>query len=151
VSRLAEAQAFMAELRRDIPLAAFMQLQAEAWDGQLLMLKAPLQPNINDKQTAFAGSLASLTTVTGWAALMLWAREQVGVCQVAVYASEMHYRHPVTDDFAAIATLPEASVMSAVAQQIHSKGKARVTLPIRIEEAGRSAVSLTASYAIWRV
>ena len=57
MSRLSEAQAFMTELQRDIPLAAFRQLEAVAWDGQSLTLKAPLQPNINDKSTAFAGAL----------------------------------------------------------------------------------------------
>jgi len=151
MSRLAEAQAFLAELRRDIPLAAFMQLEAVAWDGQALTLKAPLQPNINDKSTAFAGALASLTTVTGWAALMLWAREHLGACHVAVYESEIKYRIPVSEDFSATAILPDAAVLAAVAAQIASKGKARATLAVSIEEAQRAAVSLSASYAIWRL
>lgn len=151
MSRLSEAAAFMTELQRDIPMAEFMQLQAEAWDGQALTLKAPLQPNINDKNTAFAGALASLTTVTGWSALMLWSREHIGPCHVAVYASEMQYRHPITQDFSATAILPDASVMSAVVSQIASKSKARVSLTVSITEAGRTAVTLTASYAIWRV
>lgn len=151
MSRLAEAQAFMAELQRDIPLAAFMQLEAVAWDGHALTLKAPLQPNINDKSTAFAGALASLATVTGWAALMLWSREHLGACHVAVYESEIKYRHPVQEDFSATATLPAKATMAAVAAQIQAKGKARASLSVAIAPAGRTAVTLTAGYAIWRV
>jgi len=151
MSRLLEAQAFMTELQREIPLAAFMQLEAVAWDGQSLTLKAPLQPNINDKSTAFAGALASLTTVTGWAALMLWSREHLGACQVAVYESEIKYRCPVSQDFSATATLPDAAQLTAVAEQIRSKGKARAHLNVAITEAGRAAVMLTAGYAIWAV
>ena len=151
MSRLSEAQAFMAELQRDIPLAAFMQLEAVAWDGHSLTLKAPLQPNINDKSTAFAGALASLSTVTGWAALMLWSREHLGACHVAVYESEIKYRYPVSKDFSATATLPDAVKMAAVAAQIGSKGKARAHLQVAIDEEGRAAVTLTAGYAIWQV
>lgn len=151
MSRLTEAQAFMTELQRDIPLAAFMQLEAVAWDGHSLTLKAPLQPNINDKSTAFAGALASLATVTGWAALMLWSREHLGACHVAVYESEIKYRYPVSKDFSATATLPDPAKMAAAAAQIHSKGKARAHLNVEIAEAGRAAVTLTAGYAIWQV
>ncbi|MES2719339.1 MAG: YiiD C-terminal domain-containing protein [Pseudomonadota bacterium] len=151
MSRLTEAQAFMTELQRDIPLAAFMQLEAVAWDGHSLTLKAPLQPNINDKSTAFAGALASLATVTGWAALMLWSREHLGACHVAVYESEIKYRYPVSKDFSATATLPDAVKMAAVATQILSKGKARAHLNVAIAEADRAAVTLTAGYAIWQV
>ena len=151
MSRLTEAQAFMAELQRDIPLAAFMQLKAVAWDGHSLTLKAPLQPNINDKSTAFAGALASLATVTGWAALMLWSREHLGACHVAVYESEIKYRYPVSQDFSATATLPDPASMSATALQIRSKGKARAHLNVVIAEQGRAAVTLTAGYAVWQV
>jgi len=151
MSRLSEAQAFMAELQRDIPLAAFMQLEAVAWDGQSLTLKAPLQPNINDKSTAFAGALASLTTVTGWAALMLWSREHLGLCHVAVYESEIKYRRPVHNDFSATATLPDAAQMAAVAAQVVNKGKARAHLNVAISEASQAAVTLTAGYAVWAV
>jgi len=151
MTRLAEAQAFMAELQRDIPLAGFMQLEAVAWDGHALTLKAPLQPNINDKNTAFAGALASLVTVTGWAALMLWSREHLGACQVAVYESEIKYRYPVSQDFSATAELPDAESLAAIALQIRSKGKARAHLNVAIAEQGRTAVTLTAGYAVWQV
>ncbi|MEK6788219.1 MAG: YiiD C-terminal domain-containing protein [Pseudomonadota bacterium] len=151
MTRLAEAQAFMAELHRDIPLAAFMQLEAVAWDGHSLTLKAPLQPNINDKSTAFAGALASLVTVTGWAALMLWSREHLGACHVAVYESEIKYRYPVSKDFSATAVLPDPADMAATAVQIRSKGKARAHLQVAIVEEGRAAVTLTAGYAVWQV
>ena len=151
MTRLAEAQAFMAELQRDIPLAAFMQLEAVAWDGHSLTLKAPMQPDINDQRTAFAGALASLVTVTGWAALMLWSREHLGACHVAVYESEIKYRYPVSKDFSATAVLPDPAHMAATAVQIRSKGKARAHLQVAIAEEGRAAVTLTAGYAVWQV
>lgn len=151
MSRLAEAQAFVAELRRDIPLAAFMDLQAAAWDGRELTLRVPLEPNLNDKGTAFAGSLASLSTVTGWALLMLWAREHVGPCQVAVYQGALRYRHPVRDGFSATAVLPDRDVMANLAARLASRGRGRVDIDIQLASEGRVSVLQMAGYAIWRV
>ncbi|MDP1775881.1 MAG: YiiD C-terminal domain-containing protein, partial [Moraxellaceae bacterium] len=69
---LVQAKAFVLQMREQMPLLNFMQIDAKHWDGQVLTLSAPLEPNRNDKNTAFAGSIASLSTVTGWALLMLW-------------------------------------------------------------------------------
>ena len=65
----AAADALIAAMREEMPLLAFMGVEVEACDGHSLTLQAPLAPNRNDKGTAFAGSLASLSTVTGWALL----------------------------------------------------------------------------------
>lgn len=147
---LQEAEAFVAELRRDIPIAAFMGLRASAWDGRCLTLQAPLAPNLNDKGTAFAGSLASLSTVTGWALLMLWAREHIGPCHVAVYHSELRYRHPVTADFAATATLPGEAALLRLRERIASHGRGRVDVAITLGAGSGEAVTQTAGYAVWR-
>lgn len=149
MNRLPEAEAFVAELRRDIPIAGFMGLQAAAWDGLRLTLQAPLVPNINDKGTAFAGSLASLSTVTGWALLMLWAREHIGPCLVAVYHSELRYRHPVQADFAATATLPGEAALAQLRERIASHGRGRVDVVITLSGGGGEAVMQTAGYAVW--
>lgn len=151
MSRLDEAERFVGELRRDIPLAGFMGLQAVAWDGQRLTLQAPLEPNINDKGTAFAGALASLSTVTGWALLMLWAREHVGPCHVAVYHSELRYRHPVESAFAATATLPGEAALEQLRRRIASHGRGRVDVVITLSGAAGEAVMQTAGYAVWPV
>lgn len=144
------ARRFVDELRRDIPLAHFMDLQVVACAGDALTLCAPLAPNRNDKGTAFAGSLASLSTVTGWALLMLWAREHIGPCLVAVSHSEMRYRHPVSEDFEATARLPDAAVLAALRERLASHGRGRVSVEIVVRGNGQEAVTQTASYAVWR-
>lgn len=150
MSRLAEARDFVAELRRDIPLAAFMGLDAVAWDGEQLTLQVPLSPNLNDKGTAFAGSLASLSTVTGWALLMLWTREHVGPCHVAVYQGELRYRHPVSSAFAATVRLPSAAALDLLRQRLKSHGRGRIDLDITLAgDTGQPAVIQKAGYAVW--
>ena len=62
-------------LYQHIPLAVAMQVNIDAYDGQHLVISAPLAVNNNDKGTAFAGSISSLATVSGWIALMLWTKD----------------------------------------------------------------------------
>lgn len=147
----AQAEAFVADMHRDIPQAEFMRLSVQHWDGQELALRAPLHPNTNDKGTAFAGALASTATVTGWALLMLWAREHIGSCHVAVYHSELRYRHPVEADFVAVATLPGELAIAQLRERIASRGRGRVDVQVVVHSAGQEAVTLTAGYAVWPV
>lgn len=151
MDQLSVAKQFVAEMYRDIPLVEFMQLEAAAWDGATLILQAPLAANRNDKGTAFAGALASLSTVTGWALLMLWAREHIGLCHVAVYHSEMRYRQPVQGAFEAVAELPNDAALQELRERIVSRGRGRVDVQIVIRCEGQEAVTLTAGYAVWPV
>jgi thioesterase domain-containing protein len=151
MSELQRAQAMLAEMRDVMPLIAFMQLEVAACDGRSLTLRAPLQPNRNDKGTAFAGAIASLSTVTGWALLMLWGRRHVGPCQVAVYHSEMRYRYPIVDAFEATATLPDEAVLQQLRDRMAARGKGRVDVQIQVLSAGQEAVTQTAGYALWVV
>jgi len=49
VTDLVQAQAFVLQMREQMPLLNFMQIDATHWDGQVLTLAAPLEPNRNDK------------------------------------------------------------------------------------------------------
>lgn len=149
MSELARAQALLAEMQRQMPLLAFMQLEVAAFDGRELTLRAPLDPNRNDKGTAFAGAIASLSTVTGWALLTLWSRTEAEPCQVAVYHSEMRYRYPIEAGFSATATLPGEAAMAHLREQLATRGKGRVDVQITVASDGREAVSQSAGYALW--
>jgi thioesterase domain-containing protein len=148
-STLADAQAFWASVRDEIPMLSYMQTSLEAWDGESLCIAAPLAPNTNDKSTAFAGSLATLATVTGWAILTLWAKSQYVPCWVAAADSHIRYRKPVMSDFKAIAILPNADDLAGLKARIASHGRDRVSVQVIVQSAGGDALTLEASYAVW--
>lgn len=146
---LQEARALIAQMRLETPLAAAMQVQAMGWDGQQLTLAVPLPPNVNDKGTAFAGSLASLASLTGWALLTLWAEERYGPCQVAVYHSDIFYRKPITSGFSASAALPAADALVVAEQALLEHGRAKLALAISLAGSEGEAVTMKAKYAVW--
>lgn len=145
------AESLIHAMREQMPLLAFMGVEVTACSGRSLTLHAPLAPNRNDKGTAFAGSLASLSTVTGWALLTLWTQAQGLSCQVAVFHTEIRYRRPIVQLFEATAILPDDKTLTAVRDQLLAKGKARVTLSAVVTSAEGEAVEQTASYALWRI
>jgi thioesterase domain-containing protein len=151
MSMLPEAQALISQLRHEIPLTAAMQIGVSAYDGRSLTLTAPLAANVNDKGTAFAGSIAALANLTGWALLMLWAEERFGECQVAIYRSEMEYRKPLRTGFTATTALPVESSLQYLADALGEKGRGKITLQIELSGNDGLAVTMSAGYAVWLV
>lgn len=139
-------------LYQHIPLAVAMQVDIESYDGAHLVLTAPLACNHNDKGTAFAGSISSLATVSGWIALMLWAKNHYeGEFQVAVAHADIHYKKPILSDFKARASLPHGDALAQLKKTLSHKGRARAQVHIEVLDEYGVAVTQVAEYAVWRV
>lgn len=140
-----------AELRttwhRDIPLAAAMEVEVAAYDGAVLTVRAPLQPNRNVHGTAFAGSLFSLCVLTGWGATWLKFREAGLMGTIVVAQSSIDYHKPVSGELVCRTMPGEDEVASALAR-FRAKGRARLPLECTIDSGGERAVSFLGQYAV---
>ena len=76
-------------LHTEIPLTQTMGIKVIAYGDRQLTLKAPLQPNINHKSTAFGGSLYSIAVLSGWGLLFLLLQEQELSGQIVIARSEV--------------------------------------------------------------
>ena len=86
---------FEAECRADIPLLTAMQLSFVEYDNLTLTMEAPLAPNINNKGTAFGGSIASICLFGGWAVSTLaFADNDIHNTEIVVFKNEMTFEHP---------------------------------------------------------
>ena len=81
-------------LRENVPMARHFDIRAGQVDDRELVLEAPLASNFNDKQTAFAGTLASLCTLSGWAMTSLVCEEAGYQTDIAVIRSDVRYARP---------------------------------------------------------
>ena len=92
---------------RLIPQVLAMQVQLAGERDGRLCLRAPLGPNVNDKGTAFGGSLVSLMTLAGWC-LVSGRLQQAGLeAEVYVADSQVRYLAPLRADLMAEAWLEE--------------------------------------------
>ncbi|HUH89069.1 MAG TPA: YiiD C-terminal domain-containing protein [Lysobacter sp.] len=137
---------------RSMPPVVAMEPQIRGYDGQRLQLSAPLARHVNDKGSAFGGSLASLMTLASWALVSLKV-EAAGIdAEIYVADSQIRYLLPVFDDLhvtaelASPAAAPKAGWDGFIAT-LRQRGRARTTLVARVPLAdGRIATDFTARY-----
>jgi thioesterase domain-containing protein len=144
------AEALVGRIRDEIPLTNAMQVGVDYYNGLELALKVPLAPNINDKHTAFAGSITALGCITGWCLLTLWAERELGACQVAIYDAHFAFKKPLRGDFTATASLPGPEECKTLHYAVTRRGKGKMTLKVTLADADGVAAVLNGTYAVWQ-
>lgn len=135
-----------------MPPVAAMHIRAIAFDGDGLVLHAPLSANVNDKQCAFGGSLASVMTLAGWGWLMLAADRAGLTSEVYVADSKIGYLAPLYEDLHARAWLRPGQDWAAIIRTLGERRRASATMLAEVRNsAGVVAATLEARFAMKRV
>lgn len=134
-----------------MPPARALQVRVAGCEGGRLRLEAPLAANVNDKGTAFGGSLVSLMTLAAWGLTTL-RLEQAGL-QADVYVADTQVRYlaPVLADLRAEAWLAGDAGWEGFLSTLRERGKARASLlsHVRLSD-DRIACEAQARYAAIR-
>ena len=135
-------------LSQSVPLAANLGLELSHFDGENLHLTAPLAPNINDKMTAFGGSLYCVAVMSCWGMVYLQTELAELDCNLVVSHGEIDYLRPVASDtFTAHCHADKAHFDQFIAD-FKANGKAKISLTSTIAIAGKVAVRFSGDYAI---
>lgn len=132
---------------KHIPITRAMGIQVAAYDGTSLTLTAPLADNVNDKGTAFGGSLYSVLVLAGWGLLHLKLQEEGIRGDVMIHQCSVTYSRPVTADWQARCQLPDRGAYDRFISELTSTGRARLGLEVTILAGERVAVRFQGSYA----
>ena len=132
---------------RNLPPLAAIQARVTAYDGHRLDLAAPLAANVNDKGSAFGGSMTSLMTYAGWGLATLQL-QQAGVhADVFVADSTVRYLKPLYADLCAEAVLAPEQSWELFLATLAQRGRARIHLQARVSGAeGEVMADLTGRY-----
>ena len=131
--------------QQTIPISQYMQLEIDAFDGNRLVCKAPLPPNINLHQTMFAGSIYSLATLTGWGMLYLQLRQHGLAGDQVLADASINYLRPVAQQPSAQCSLQHCiGDLSALAQG----KKVRQQIQVDIYSGDVLAAQFTGRYAV---
>lgn len=133
-----------------LPLTGFMGLRLDNYDGEVLVLKAPLAPNINDKSTAFGGSLYNAAVMACWGFAYLKTQEAGIVCNQVVAEGHIKYLAPVRGDITAVCRSPGEDTIAHFIDSFNAHGKASISLQASIACGGNEAVRFEGRYAILR-
>jgi thioesterase domain-containing protein len=113
-------------LTEHIPISQALGSSVTFFDGESIRITAPLQPNLNHRNTAFGGSLATLGILAGWS-IVNFNLQEVGLnARVVIQKGEMDFLQAVDADFEVVARKPET--WELFIKTLRRRGKARLEL-----------------------
>lgn len=122
-------------LRREyagMPPVAAMQVEVARYETGALYLRAPLSANVNDKGTAFGGSLTSLMTLAGWGLVTLQLELAGERAEVYVADSQVRYLAPLRSDLEAQARAVDGERWETFLSTLRQRGRARIQLQAQV-------------------
>ena len=132
-----------------VPLASAAALQVDSYDGSTLVLSAPLDKNINDKGTAFGGSLYNICVIAAWGMTHLKAKELGLDGDIVVAKGEINYLRPLVGRLIASATSPDQEAILRAEQGFKDRGKAIFTINVTVKDDQQMAcVEFVGKYAV---
>ncbi len=138
-------------LLQHVPLSQAMGVYLHHQDADEIALAAPLVPNLNDKQTAFGGSLASLCSLCGWATIYLLLSERAYEqdADIAIAHADVRFLAPVRHELIARCPWPAVSVRQQFVADYEQQRKATLSLEIKVFGGDLTAVQFTGRYVAW--
>ena len=113
-----------------------------------LTIAAPLAANLNDKGTAFAGSLYSAAALAGWALLTRWCSAAPIAAEVALQESSARFLAPARAPFRAVAHAPAAAGLGKLERMLARAGRGRIELAIEVRSEATLVMTLAGVYAV---
>lgn len=122
-----------------IPLSKAMGVTVVAIEDEAVILQAPLEPNLNHRQTVFGGSASALAILASWALLHVRLRTAGIADRLVIQRNVMEYQHPILGQFTARSMLERPEGWKTFTDTLARRGKARITVLAVLEHMGRVA------------
>jgi thioesterase domain-containing protein len=133
-------------LRHSIPLLAAVDVRVRVCTPERVVLAAPLAANRNHHQTAFGGSLALMSILSGWALVHVGLAAERLDARLVVQRSECRFDRPVDGELLAEALRPAES-WDRFVDTLRRRGKGRIDLQSRVLAEAGDAVLHDATFA----
>lgn len=136
-------------LKEHLPLARAAGVEIDSYDGECLQVSAPLALNINDKKTAFGGSLYNLCVIAAWGMTDLKAKELKFTGDIVVAKGEITYLRPLRSRLIAQAFAPDKAMLEKAIHSYKTRGKAVFTVSAQmLDEQQQVCVEFQGKYAV---
>lgn len=116
-----------------------MDVRVLAIEKHSVVLSAPLEPNINHRETVFGGSASTLAILSAWSLLHI-RLSAVGITsQLVIQRNTMEYKRPILGEFTARATIDDGEQWEQFTSMAARRGRARISVGSVLECAGEVA------------
>ena len=125
-------------LHEHIPLSAAMAVSAASVSEEAVLLKAPLAPNINHRETVFGGSASALGILAAWSLLHVRLTAQGLNHRLVIQRNAMEYELPILGEFSARAELAQPEKWDRFIRTLSRRGMARIHVMSTLEFDGKA-------------
>lgn len=142
---------FETECQQDIPLLNAMHLSFVSFDDLTLTMEAPLAPNINNKGTAFGGSIASICLFGGWAvATLAFMDNEIHNTEIVVFKNEMTFERPARGHLVVNAFIEPEDFAACLARlQANDPGRIRLDIHVELFHDDERCAAMRGLYVVW--
>ncbi|MBM3713423.1 MAG: hypothetical protein FJW56_08325 [Actinobacteria bacterium] len=119
-------------IKKNIPLANFMNFRIEELKRNFIKLSAPIKPNDNHYGTAFGGSLAILGILAGWGLLHFNMLQEKINGTIVIKEGTMKFIRPALSDFEAINNSLNNDLWESFKKDLLEKGKAEIKMESKL-------------------
>jgi thioesterase domain-containing protein len=120
-------------IHEHIPLTAAMQSQIDVLAADRVVISAPLEPNINHRETVFGGSASTLAILSAWTLLHSRLKDEGIEARVVIHKNSMSYDRPITDRFSAVCELSGQKDWQRFMAMLLRKGRGRIQLQATLQ------------------
>jgi thioesterase domain-containing protein len=120
-----------------IPLSKDMEVTVISVDVDAVTLHAPLEPNINHRETVFGGSASALAILAAWSLLYVRLRAERIEARLVIQRNTMEYNKPILGGFTAKSSLEQPEAWPRFTRMLARKGVARIAVMSVLEHAGQ--------------
>lgn len=123
-----------------------MQVSAETVTLESVVLRAPLEPNINHRETVFGGSASAVAILAAWSLLYTRLRAAGVDCKLVIQRNTMEYERPIVGEFTAKSSLQDPEQWPLFLRMLSRKGKARISVVSVLEYSNQTVGRFTGEF-----
>ena len=125
-------------LHDHIPLSAAMEVEVLEANEEGVVLKAPLGPNINHRDTVFGGSASAVAILAAWSLAHLRLRQEGITSRVVIQRNTSDHDLPIHGAFTARSFIEDPKDWERFLKILHRRGRARVVVSSVLSSEGET-------------
>lgn len=137
-------------LHHHIPISQAMGITVATAAPDTIELRAALRPNLNHRDTAFGGSVASLAVLAGWSLLRVGLDNYRPTPQIVIQRSSIEYTAPVLHDFDARCHRPSPERWQRFIDALERRRRGRIEVDVEIRCNGAAVGALKGAFVAMR-
>jgi thioesterase domain-containing protein len=133
-------------LQERIPMSTAMAVEVMAAEPDGVTVRAPLEPNINHRDTVFGGSAAAVAILSAWGLLFVRLRDAHPDATIVIQRHTMRHLKPITGAFTASSFLAEQGAWDRFVTTYQRRKLARVSVRALLHCGGELVGELDAAF-----